>query len=363
MPKKTIGVVKLGWRCPSCSTMNPGPQKTCSACGNPQPENVQFENMPQQELITDAAAVEAVKKGADIHCPYCGTRNPVDAKTCSQCNGDLVGGAQRKSGEVVGAFSSAPAAKVPCPTCGTLNEPNAGRCVSCGAGMASTPVAAVPAQTPVNVPGKKRSPIFWAGLVVLICLLVGACLALIVFLTRKTDVTGTVTGGEWTRTINVEQLADVTKNDWKDAIPSGAVVGACEPRYNHTSDQPEGNNYQEVCGTPYTVDTGTGYGEVVQDCKYDIYMDYCSYATQEWQVYQPFTQTGQNFNPAWPQVILGIGQREGTRTESYKVFFNTNNGLMDYTTDNVDDFMQFTPASVWTLEVNSFGSITGFQAK
>lgn len=363
MPKKTIGVVKLGWRCPSCHTMNPGPLKTCTACGNPQPENVQFENMPEQELVTDAAAVEAVKKGADIHCPYCGTRNPVDAKTCSQCNGDLVGGAQRKSGEVVGAFTPGKAAKVPCPTCGTLNEANASRCVSCGAGLAGNQDKVTPGPTAPVASGKKRSPVFLAGMAVLICVLVGACIALITFLTRTKELTGTVTGGEWTRTINVEQLADVTKNDWKDAIPSGAVVGACEPRLNHTSDQPEGSNYKEVCGTPYTVDTGTGYGQVVQDCTYDIYMDYCSYATQEWQLYQPFTQTGQNFSPVWPQIVLGIGQREGARTESYKVFFDTNSGRMDYTTDNVDTFLQFTPASVWVLEVNSFGSITGFQAK
>lgn len=363
MPKKTIGVVKLGWRCPSCSTMNPGPQKTCSACGNPQPGNVQFENMPQQELITDALAVETIKKGADIHCPYCGTRNPVDAKICSQCNGDLVGGEQRKSGEVVGAFSSGPAAKVPCPTCGTLNEPNAGRCSSCGAGLATAPGKANSGSAVSALSGKKRSPLFLAGAVVLIVVLLSACIGLISLLTRTKEITGTVTGSEWTRTINVEQVADVTKSDWRDAIPAGVIVGACELRYNHTSDQPEGNNYQEVCGTPYTVDTGTGYGEVVQDCQYEIYMDYCSYATQEWQVYQNFTQTGQDLNPVWPQVILGVGQREGARTESYKIIFDTNKGMMDYTIISVDEFLQYTPASEWLLEVNSFGNITGLQRK
>jgi hypothetical protein len=362
MPRKTIGVVKLGWRCPNCSTMNPGPQKTCSACGTPQPENVQFENMPQQELVTDASAVEAVKKGADIHCPYCGTRNPADAKSCSQCNGDLTGAAQRQSGAVVGAFSSGPAAQVPCPTCGTLNDPNARQCISCGAAITGAQVQPAPISTPVSPTGKKRSPVFWVGLVVLVFMLLAGCIALISFLTRTKEVTGTVTGADWTRTINVEQLATVTKSDWRDAIPAGAQVGACEQRYNHTQDQPEGN-FKEVCGTPYTVDTGTGYGQVVQDCQYEIYVDYCSYTAQEWQVYQPFTQSGHDFNPIWPQIILGVGQREGTRSENYTVHFDTQKGLLDYTTHDAAVFLQFQPASVWSLDVNNFGSITGFRAK
>jgi len=360
MPQKKIGVVKLGWRCPNCSTMNPGPQKTCSACGNPQPENVQFENMPQQELVTDAAAVEAARKGADIHCPYCGARNPADAKTCSQCNGDLVGAAQRKSGAVVGAFSTAPAAQVPCPTCGTLNAPNAGRCVSCGAAMTGTPVP--PAPVVATASPVKRSTKFWVILLGLIGLLAVGCVALISFLTRTTEITGRVTNGQWTRTINVEQLADVTKSDWKDAIPADARLGTCELKLNRTQDTPEGN-YKEVCGTPYTVDTGTGYGEVVQDCQYEIFMDYCTYTAQEWQVYQPFTQTGQDFDPVWPQVILGVGQREGTRTETYTVFFDTSRGKMDYSMDNANTFLQFQPGSIWTLDVNKLGGITGFQKK
>ena len=362
MPRKTIGVVKLGWRCPNCSSMNPGPQKTCTACGTPQPDNVEFENMPQQDLVTDASAVDAVKKGADIHCPYCGTRNPVDAKTCSQCNGDLVGGLQRKSGTVVGAFTSGAAAQVPCPTCGTLNSPNAGSCGSCGATMPGVPPKPDPVPAAASSTGKKRSPIFWTVLAVLIGLLVVGCIALVIFLTRTTEIIGTVTSAEWTRTINVEQLGMVTKSDWKDAIPAEAQVGTCEQRYNHTQDQPEGN-YKEVCGTPYTVDTGTGYGEVVQDCQYEIYMDYCTYTAQEWQVVQPYTLSGLDFNPSWPQFVLNSGQREGSRTENYTIYFDTEKGLLDYTTNDAAVFLQFQPASVWSLDVNNFGSITGFQSK
>src|SRR6185369_9906953 len=89
---------------PNCATNNPGLQKTCKNCGAPQPENVQFHAPTgQQELLKDEKKIAQAQKGADFHCPYCGTRNPADATTCSQCGGDLTGAAQRVSGMVVGA--------------------------------------------------------------------------------------------------------------------------------------------------------------------------------------------------------------------------------------------------------------------
>src|SRR6185369_5970429 len=68
----------------------------CENCGSPQPENVQFELPSEQKLVTDEAALKAAQEGPDIHCPFCGTRNPASAKTCSQCGGDLTGGKARE---------------------------------------------------------------------------------------------------------------------------------------------------------------------------------------------------------------------------------------------------------------------------
>jgi len=363
MPQKTLGVVQLGWRCPNCRTLNPGDQKTCISCGNPQPEDVAFEALPQQELKTDAASLDKVNKGADIHCPYCGTRNPVDAKVCRQCNGDLTGGTQRKSGGVVGAFKTSPVEDITCPTCGTLNPANAPRCKSCGSDLTSiqTTGGTVPSGQNVKTT-PKRSPWLWAGLAGLILLVLAGCAALVFFLTRTQQISGTVAGADWTRSVPVEALVNVTKHDWQDAIPVGAQVGACERQLYTTQDQPEGD-YNEVCGTPYTVDSGTGYGKVVQDCQYEIYKPYCEYKAQEWQVVQTYQQTGQGFTPAWPNYTLATGQRIGTSTETYTVHFNTQKGLLDYTTSDISDFQRFQPASTWLLTVNSFGSVTDLQPR
>lgn len=360
MPRKTVGYVQLVWRCPNCSQANPGPQKTCATCGAPQPEGVAFENAPQGELLTDQAASEKVKKGADLHCPYCGTRNPADAKICSQCNGDLTGGKQRQAGNVVGAFNPEPAGSVTCPTCGTSNPSGNTRCSSCNGPLLPPPAQAAQPVPPASV--TPASPRRKVGLAILLILLGLVCVAAIIFLTRTSEITGTVTDLAWNRTLEIEQLQPVSRSDWKESIPADAQVGSCEQRLNRTQDQPEGN-FKEVCGTPYTVDTGTGLGEVVQDCQYEIYMDYCSYTAQDWVVVNTVEQTGQGNQPYWPDPSLTSTQRQGGRSETYTITFDTEKGPMDYSTHELVVYNNFSLGSTWILEINSFGNISGFQPK
>ncbi len=368
MVKKNVGFVHLVWRCPNCSQMNPGPQKTCTACGSPQPDDVQFENMPQQELSTDPSLAEKAKKGPDIHCPYCQARNTADAVSCIQCGGDLTGGEKRQSGRVIGAFKTEPLAEQACPTCGTLNPPSNTRCISCGASMGQPPAQTPALQSasfqslPPTLVAKKRSPLMWVGLIGLLCILGVACIAIITYLTRTSEVTGTVSALEWKLSINIEQLQPVTHSDWSDTIPANANINSCQQKVNRVQDYPEGN-YQEVCGTPYTVDTGTGIGEVVQDCQYEIYMDYCQYTVQEWTVVDTYTQTGQDTNPYWPTVSLATGQRQGDQTEDYTIYFDTEKGTLDYSTNDLAVFQTFRPGSTWLLDVTTMGSIRDYRQK
>src|SRR3989337_2565526 len=138
MVKKTVGYVKLEWTCPRCGTRNPGPQKFCNGCGAPQPEDVVFEQPAQERLIEDKAELARAKAGPDVHCPYCGARNPAGAKFCGACGGNLAQGQAREKGRVLGAFRSGPAPKVKCPACGTENLADAGRCTNRGSPLPGT---------------------------------------------------------------------------------------------------------------------------------------------------------------------------------------------------------------------------------
>ena len=48
MARKTLGFVPLIWQCPHCETQNPGPIKTCTSCGAPQPDNVDFKTVDEK---------------------------------------------------------------------------------------------------------------------------------------------------------------------------------------------------------------------------------------------------------------------------------------------------------------------------
>src|SRR5919108_126794 len=131
--RRTLGYVQNEWTCPNCDTRNKGGSKTCENCGAPQPENVQFELPSEQKFVTDEASINAAKAGADIHCAFCGTRNPATAKTCSQCGADLTEGKARQAGRVMQAPPVSQQPKIiKCDNCGTENPSSNSLCSNCG---------------------------------------------------------------------------------------------------------------------------------------------------------------------------------------------------------------------------------------
>src|SRR5512144_836698 len=147
--RRTIGYIQNEWTCPNCGTRNKGGTKTCQNCGAPQPENIQFELPSEQKFVTDAEQIKAAAAGADIHCPFCGTRNPATAETCSQCGGDLVEGKRRESGQVMQAPPPQPKV-VKCGNCGAENPGTNAVCSNCGSPLPK--LAPVQAAAPGMVP-------------------------------------------------------------------------------------------------------------------------------------------------------------------------------------------------------------------
>ncbi len=366
MAKKSLGYVELEWTCPSCGTQNPGSQKTCSSCGMPQPDDVEFKQPAQEKLIEDDAKLEQAKAGSDIHCHYCGSRNLATAKTCSQCGANLSEGEKRESGQILGAHRDKPAEPVECPACGTMNDAGAPKCINCGSGFGADrqPEPAKPKPPPVPAKKSKAGLFGIVGIVALVLVICGACITFFVMFSRTEDVNGTVKNTSWTRTIGIEELVPVTREDWRDEIPAKAVIGICTEKVHHTESQPTGRT-KEICGTPYTVDKGSGYGEVVQDCRTEqltedvsVYATSCKYTIDEWQEVDKETSGGSNLNPQWPDPHLRAGQREGNRKEIYEVSFTTENGAYTYNVDTAGEFAQFDTGSKWVLKVNTFDIVT-----
>lgn len=337
MARKSIGFVPLIWECPSCGTQNPGPIKSCTACGAPQPEDVKFLRVDQEQFdfIKDEALIRMAQAGPDIHCPWCGTRNPSTATVCSNCGGELSqGGKLRQTGQRVQTASEAEAAarsQAPQPA------------------QASTPAAAQGPARPVN----KKAIIIGVIVIAVLCL---AGILLMSWLNKTDTIRATVTDVYWERSVGIEEYQEVTASDWCDELPSDADILSYSQKYRYTSESPVANA-TEVCGEEYVVDTGTGVGEVVQDCVYEVYDDYCNYTAFQWVALSPLTVSGRDHSPYWPSFTLNSYQREAGSAESYVITLSGDGERYTYTTDDIDLFLQAEPGSTWELSVNKLNQV------
>ena len=364
MAKKTLGYVQLEWTCSQCGTRNPGPQKACLSCGSPQPKRVQFHQAAEEELIADEDEIARAKAGPDVHCAFCKARNPATATKCTQCGADLGEAAARDSGQVLGAHRTGPAQKVKCPQCGALNDANALRCTQCNAGLPrAAPDRPLPPRrsaTMVRKPPRKKGRIRILGIGGIALAALAVCVVIALLLLPSRQVTGQVQSVSWERSIDIQELQDVNKEDWRDEIPAGVNVGRCTQKHHHTQDEPA-PNAQEVCGTAYTVDKGTGHGEVVQDCEYKVYEAWCAYTVKEWHTVDRATLAGNDHDPWWPNPLLATNQREGDRAEGYVVIFEAEAATYAYTTGDVNEYIQCQVGSRWALRTNALGTVTSIE--
>ena len=361
MARKELGHIELQWTCPNCKGINPGPDKICNSCGAAQPEDVEFEQADRQVLITDEESKMKAEAGADIHCPYCGTRNPAGTKICSQCGGDLVEGKKRESGRVIGAYQTGPVTQVNCPHCGAKNPDTAKECAQCGGSMHIEEEPVPEAAAAPDSQKRRSSP--WVLILGILALVIvcGAIAWFAILSTRTEAVTGRVQRVGWERTIPIEAIVPVSYSAWIDQVPDEAQLGTCRQDIRYVQDVPAPNS-EEVCGTPYTVDEGSGYAEVVQDCQYYVYDDYCDYSVQEWRQVDLAKASGSDTTPDWPDPFLEAGQRLGSsQDETYVIYFSTSDGNYTYTTSDFTLFQSAQPGTEWDLNINSFGSLISIE--
>ena len=352
--RRTLGYIQNEWTCPNCGTHNKGGAKTCQNCGAPQPENVQFELPSDGKFVTDEAAINAAKEGPDIHCPFCGTRNPASAKTCSQCGGDLTDAKAREAGRLMQAPPVLGQPKViKCDNCGTENPGSNSVCSNCGSPLPKATVGPSNAPTsaaglnPVNLKApQKRNWLLIGGILATLaicCVVVGAFF----FFPSKT-VKATVVDVHWQTSVPVQEIRAVDYNNEAGSPPSDAYDVSCH------------DESHDVCEQK-TIDKGNGYSEVVEDCHTET-QQYCSYTVDEWRTIQEYPLEGNNLQPVYESPNISSGQRLGDPSQDLTITFSTPNGQQEtYSTGNVTEFQQFTIGSTWTLRMNALGGIVSVE--
>lgn len=341
MSKKTIGHVELTWICPNCQTRNRGVVKDCVNCGSPQPENVEFILDKDAKMID----VPQQRSGPDIHCPYCDTRNPANASICSSCGGDLVGGVKRASGKILNTQDV-----LTCPECGFTNPKGTAVCAKCGVPFSS------PRQSPpISQPTEKRSaPRPWMMLPVIAFVLLACSLVWLLFF-KTSAVYGSVQSMNWETTTAIDVYTTVTRQDWRDQIPAQGVINSCELRSYGVQDQPTANS-KEICSTEI-VDAGDGTGTIQETCVYEVYADYCSYNIDDWVSADPLITHGEGSQTLAELPALEANEQYGASTTTYSIYFDTNQGVLKYSTEDQAYYSTFTVGSEWMLSVNKLGGI------
>jgi hypothetical protein len=351
--RRTLGYIQNEWTCPNCDTRNKGGSKTCENCGAPQPENVQFELPSEQKFVTDEAAINAAKEGADIHCPFCGTRNPASAKTCSQCGGDLIEGKARESGRLMQAPPVSQQPKIiKCDNCGIDNPSSNAVCSNCGSPLPKIAVAAMAPQTAARVSAdkltapKKTNWLLIGGILAAVAICCVAIAALLFFPSQS--VQATVVDVHWQTSVPLQEIRAVDYNNEPGSPPSDAYNVSCR------------DESRDVC-EQRTIDRGNGYSEVVEECHTET-QQYCSYTVDEWTTIQTYTLDGNNLQPIYEDPSLSSGQRLGQESEDLTVTFSTADGGQEtYSPDTVSEFQQFAVGSTWTLKMNALGSVVGVE--
>jgi len=352
--RRTLGYVQNEWVCPNCNTRNKGGEKTCENCGAPQPENVQFELPSEQKFVADEKQKQAAQSGADIHCGFCGTRNPATAETCSQCGGDLKEGKARAAGRVMQKPAAQPKI-VKCDNCGIENPSSNSVCSNCGSPLPKIAQAAVsmpqaksglsPA-APLTAKKSSRAPWLIAG-AVLICLAV-ICVGAIALFFPTSSVQATVTDVYWQTSVPVQEIRSVNYSNERGSPPSDSYNVSCY------------DDSQEVC-EQRTIDKGNGYSEVVEECHTET-ETYCSYTVDQWTTIQTYALEGNNLRPVYDNPGLASDQRVGNTSETLTVYFLTEDGGQEtYTPDSITEFQQFTLGSTWTLNMNIAGGVVSVE--
>jgi hypothetical protein len=346
--RRTIGYVQLEWTCPNCGTRNKGGVKTCENCGAPQPENVHFEAPSEKAFVTDEEQIKAAQAGANIHCGFCGTRNPATAETCSQCGGDLKQGKAREAGRILQTPPAQPKT-VTCTRCGTENAGGNSVCSNCGAPLPKVAAAQPAPPAPLtSAPPAAKKKTNWLLIGGILAFLAICCIGIVALLLPSSSVKATVVDVHWQTYVPVQEVRPVQYTNERGSPRSGAYDVSCR------------TEVETVC-EERTVDDGTGYGRVEEVCQ-DNSTQYCSYTVDEWKTIQTYTLEGNDLRPVYEEPSLSSNnQRVGDKSAELKVTFSTDEGNITYSPGSISDFQQFTPGSTWSLKLNAFGGVVSVE--
>jgi len=333
-----MAIREARWDCQYCGNVgNLGRDKSCGSCGRSRPEGTKFYLPDDAQEVTDERLLEEAGTGADWICAFCSTSNKSEATACRSC----------------GATREATSAQQQVKTYGLDEVPTSG-----DMDLDDKPLPPPPADS-----GKKskRSPFLIVGAV----LLVVGCIAVAAFLIfGGKDVTSTVDGFEWQRSIDIETYQTVTEEDW--AVPAGGrILSEREEKHHDEEILDHVETREEVCGK---IDLGDGFFEdkicTIEENVYRteaVYQPLYTYEIEKWIVVRTLQEGERDHSPFWPRADLDSGEREGEQAATYTIIFRDSEGEIRRHTLDLDEWQSFENKQEVVLKLNALGGISDIE--
>ena len=348
------------WDCQYCGTKgNIGRHKACQNCGRSRPAGTKFYLPTEEEAaVMDANLLKLAGAGQDWVCEFCSSSNHSEAANCHYC------GAPREGESPVQEIKEYGLGQAPDSGDMSFDEP-----------------PERPKPRPETAPKKSsKLPLIIGAALVALVIFCGLIFAGFLIFGGQ-DVDASVSGFQWARSINVEAFQTVVEEDW--SVPAGgrlldqrqeirkyeSVLDHYETRQREVQVQVGQETY--VCGQR---DLGNGFFEDIEctDPIYEtqtesyeeavyreepVYETFYEYEIVKWNVVRSPTESGQDHNAQWPPLDLGETEREGTRSESYTIFFVENDNE-EYSLDlPFAEWQDYEMGQGVTLVLDAFGNL------
>lgn len=365
--KKTGKKIWAAWDCPYCgNTAISGKLRECPGCGRPRSTDTEYYKSGPKEYLSDEEA--AAHQNPDWMCECCDSYNPDIAQTCLSC------GAPR--GASKDYFEIRKAAE---------NKDNVMKNTS-----ESVPDD-IPARYKNDKPLKDSVKERCLSVIGIAVGIVAVMLAIVFFvrLMMPKDVTLLIDSKSWSRSIAVEEetrfqdegwtlpsYARELDRQWKlkekdvpvfdhyktvdvEVTKSTEVWDHDEETLVYTDDGNGALDEEKVTVHKYRTEYYTDTEES-QEAVYryeDVYDWYYWYEWDEWVKTRSVDTSGMESEPYWGKVDLGSYEREGRRTEDYKVDATIQNKDNDKKTFSLSesDWESLNVGDVVTAKIYAFG--------
>ncbi|MBN2497156.1 MAG: hypothetical protein JXR96_21365 [Deltaproteobacteria bacterium] len=309
------------WDCPYCGMKGiRGPETVCPGCGAKRDKDVKFYLPEDAKEITDEEELASAREGPDWHCGFCGVDNKASEDKCKRCGAARSDGGHRE----VKVIPDQPAEK-------------------------PAPVKSAPASK-----GGK------AGLFIFLAILVAIGLGLYFFVFRTHTETLEVTGHAWERSVAIEKFKTVTEEKWEHEVPKGAREISRREEVFKVEKIQKGTERVKTG----VKDLGNGRFEDVYEDKpvYEeqkVYKKKVKFEIERWQPERSAKASGQDLEPKWPEFQLRGQEREGQRTEVYKVLLKSSEGeARNWVAPNEQTWKTYQKGQSYHAEVRASGEIS-----